>query len=136
MNTSIEAVIFDLGNVLIDFDQTGALQKLQPYRNGSTGWLSESMNGRDLLRRFECGALTASQFHAEACALAGLSIGFEAFCEIYCDIFSPVEEMIEASERLRRAGMPTYVFSNTSELHFSHIRRRYDFVARFRGYFL
>src|SRR6185503_10516383 len=107
---TIEAVVFDLGNVLVDLTYGSALERLQDHCRESTERLAESTSGRELLHRFECGDLTASQFHAEACALAGLSIDFEAFCEIYCDMFSPVEEMIEAHSRLRRGGRRTYLF--------------------------
>jgi 2-haloacid dehalogenase len=134
---SIEAVVFDLGNVLVSVNPTAAFERLQERGRDPPGpGDAESMNGEALLHRFECGTLTTSQFYEEACAQARLTIGFDAFCEIYCDIFSPVEEMIEAAERVRRAGIPTYLFSNTSELHFSYISRRYDFVSRFERRFL
>ena len=44
--------------------------------------------------------------------------------------------MIEANAALRSRGFPTYIFSNTSELHFTHIRNSYRFMSEFTGYFL
>lgn len=129
----VEAVIFDLGDVLLSVDNVSAMQKLASHAQAPVDSL---FNAAELLHRFEFGELTSREFHAEMCRHAELAIGFESFCEIYCDMFSPVGYMIEAHQALREKGLPTYLFSNTSELHFSYISERYDFISQFTGYFL
>jgi HAD superfamily hydrolase (TIGR01509 family) len=130
-----KAVIFDLGNVLVDLDTSRVLAELQKHR--TAGELVPGIAITEhLLHAFERGELTTPQFHEACCRQAQLSIALESFCEIYCDMFSPIEEMIEAHAALRSRGMPTYVFSNTSELHFTHIRRRYPFMSGFAAHFL
>jgi HAD superfamily hydrolase (TIGR01509 family) len=42
--------------------------------------------------------------------------------------------MIDLHRRLREAGIPTYIFSNTNEIAVNHIRRTYSFFANFTGY--
>ena len=44
--------------------------------------------------------------------------------------------MVEFHAGLRRAGVPTFIFSNTNDLAIAHIRRRFPFFAHFDGYVL
>ena len=131
-----EAVIFDLGNVFIDVDHARALLRLRSHGAGSASLIGDTAVAERLIHSFERGELSTPQFYEVVCRHAELPIDLERFCAIYCDIFSPVPEMIEAHAALRSRGFPTYIFSNTSELHFSHIRDRYRFMSEFTGYFL
>jgi len=129
----VKAVIFDLGDVFVEVDHAKALRELRSHRGAGAAVVASIDGALELMRGFECGRLTTPQFHEALCRREELSVDLE---HIYCDIFSPVEEMIEANARLRRAGLPTYLFSNTSELHFSYIRSRYPFTSEFTDYFL
>jgi HAD superfamily hydrolase (TIGR01509 family) len=44
--------------------------------------------------------------------------------------------MIEMQARLKRSGVPTFIFSNTNDLAVEHIRRKYPFFGGFDGYIL
>ena len=130
---NIKAVIFDLGNVLLQVDHAVAVRGLSA-RSGSG--LYEAISESPLLQRLESGELAAQPFFEEMVRHTGLSVSYREFCAAFCDIFSPVEEMIEANENLRGRGLPTYLFSNTNELHWRHIRQRHEFVSHFEGHFL
>ncbi|MEW6160470.1 MAG: HAD-IA family hydrolase, partial [Verrucomicrobiota bacterium] len=58
------------------------------------------------------------------------------FSEMFGDIFTPVNRMIELNAALRSRGVPTYIFSNTNPLAVGHIRRRYPFFRDFHGHVL
>ena len=132
----IEAVVFDLGGVLIDVDSQRALRELRRHCTEAGGFEPEPARTTELLRAFECGELTTPAFHEAVCRHERLSVDFARFCTAYCDIFSPVRPMIEAHAALRATGLATYVFSNTSALHFDHIRRSYPFMGEFSGHAL
>lgn len=133
---TITAVVFDLGGVLIDVQYTRAIEQLRARCSADADRLQQALRSASSLQRFECGELTPREFHAAFCDVGRLDIGFEAFCAVYCDIFEPVPQMIEAHRQARARGIETYIFSNTSELHLEHIRRHYPFVSQFDGYFL
>ena len=133
---SPKAVVFDLGGVLVEVDSTKALRDLRAHCTAGAGFTPDLPGTQRLVRAFECGELATQGFYEAVCRQEALSVDLERFCEAYCDIFSPVEEMIDAHAALRRAGVATYLFSNTSELHFNRIRERYPFMAGFAGYFL
>jgi FMN phosphatase YigB (HAD superfamily) len=132
---SIKAVVFDLGNVLVDVVHARAAAALhasctEPQR------FHDAISSSAVLHRFETGELDRRRFFAELSAEAGVSVSFDAFCDAFCDIFTPVPEMIQAHATLRRRAVPTYLFSNTSELHFEHLLRTCDFLADFDAHFL
>jgi glucose-1-phosphatase len=133
---TIEAVVFDLGGVLIDVQYARAIARLRARCSADADMLQQALRSAASLQRFECGELTPREFHTAFCDVGRLDIGFEEFCAVYCDIFEPMPQMIEAHQQLRASGMATYIFSNTSELHLTHIRRHYSFVSQFDGYFL
>jgi len=133
---AIEAVVFDLGGVLIDVQYARAIERLRARCSADADILQQTLGSASMLQRFECGKLTPREFHAAFCDVGCLDIGFEEFCAVYCDIFEPVPQMIEAHRQVRACGAATYLFSNTSELHLTHIRRHYPFVSQFDGYFL
>lgn len=132
----IEAVVFDLGNVLVDVMHERAATALEACCDGGTRRLHETITSSPLLHRLESGTLDAAQFFIELSEHARLAVGLEELCAAFCDIFVPVPEMIDAHAALRSAGLRTYIFSNTSALHFDHLARQHDFLSRFDGHFL
>ncbi|HYC49111.1 MAG TPA: HAD family phosphatase [Burkholderiales bacterium] len=129
-----KAVVFDLGNVLVDVDHVKGVRELTG-RGVPAHVFDHAGVTQALLQRYERGLVDRSGFYRSVCG-EGSPVAFGQFCEIYCDIFSPIEPMIEANYALRRAGRATYVFSNTSELHFEHLCARFAFMSAFDRCFL
>ena len=85
---------------------------------------------------YESGLITTDEFFAAVRDGAGFRGNRAEFVEIFADIFSPMERMIPFFDRVKVAGIPTYVFSNTNEIAIGHIRDRFSFYSRFDGYVL
>lgn len=131
-----KAVVFDLGKVLLDFDFSVAAARLQPRCRLSIRELQDLIDQSPLLFQFETGQITLEQFFDEFRALTGFEGDIEEFSQMFADIFTPIDSMIEMHENLRTRGFPTYIFSNTNDLAIRHVRERYPFFARFNGYVL
>jgi 2-haloacid dehalogenase len=137
MSPSPKAVVFDLGKVLLDFAYAIAARKLI-----SNGKLKLTELARlfaapaDILMRYETGLINTGEFYTQICAVTGYSRGFEEFSSCFGDIFTPIDEIVQAHEKIRARGIPTYIFSNTNELAIQHIRRTYPFFENFTGYIL
>ena len=70
------------------------------------------------------------QDETSACSLtAGLTCGLQDFSKLYADIFTPIDTMVAQQQLLRSAGLPTYICSNSSELHIQHVRDTYPFFS-------
>lgn len=131
-----KAVVFDLGKVLLHFDYRIAVKRLQSHCRLSPRALQELIDQSPLLLRYESNLLTTDEFFLEIRTASGFGGGLEEFAELFCDIFTPIEPMVQLHGELRSAGVPTYVFSNTNELAVNHIRQRYPFFKQFDGYIL
>lgn len=128
------AVIFDLGKVLLDFDYGKVATRMLQYCKISQDQIIEAINQSPLLHRYETGLMTTIEFFDEIKRSSQFCGAFSDFSRIFSDIFAPIPEMIELHSRLRQAGIPTYVFSNTNEMAVEHIRQTYPFFATFSGY--
>jgi putative hydrolase of the HAD superfamily len=131
-----QVVVFDLGKVLVDFDYSIAARRISQRARLTAEAVNDFISHSPLLFRFETGLLTHDQFFQEICAVTGFCGLLDEFCEFFSDIFVPIEPMVTLQAELRRAGIPTYVFSNTNELAAGHIRRRFPFFGNFDGYIL
>lgn len=129
-----QAVVFDLGKVLLHFDYRRAGAALVPHCAVTQEEVTAVMNQSKLLYQYETGLITTAQFFAEVKRAAQYRHGLEHFEPLFADIFAPIPEMIALQLRLRDRGIPTYIFSNTNEMAVRHIRATYPFFSGFTGY--
>lgn len=129
-----QAIVFDLGKVLVDFDWMRAARRFAQRCPLPAPLLLARFISANPLVAFEKGRLTPEAFFEEARRLTGFTGGYEEFRDGFADIFTEMPEMIAAHARLRAAGFPTYVFSNTNILAVEHIRAQFPFFANFDGY--
>lgn len=131
-----KAAVFDLGKVLVDFDYGIAAHKLAALSNVSAEKMQRLIESSPLLVEFETGQSTREAFFRQVCEATGFCGDQAKFSSFFADIFSPIEPMIEFHAKLRKAGLPTYIFSNTNDLAVGHIRARFPFFSNFDGYIL
>lgn len=131
-----QAVVFDLGKVLLDFDYSIAAHKIAERSRTGVNEARFFIDQSPLLHRYETGLLTTQEFFVEICRLSGFRGTADEFAEFFGDIFAPIAPMVQLHADLRRSGIPTYIFSNTNDLAITHVRRRFPFFANFDGYIL
>jgi len=132
----IQAIVFDLGKVLVDFDYRLAIDRIAARGKMTVREISRFVNQSPLLFRYETGLLTSADFFAEVCAVTGYGGDMHEFATCFGDIFTAIEPMVELHAALRRKGFPTYIFSNTNDFAVQHIRRAFPFFNDFDGYIL
>jgi FMN phosphatase YigB (HAD superfamily) len=129
-------VVFDLGKVLVDFDYTIAAKKIASKGTMLAQKIYEFIALSPLLLKYETGLITREQFFSAVCESTGYCGGIEEFGGFFADIFTPIEPMVELHSALRKAEIPTYIFSNTNDLAISHIQKNFPFFSNFDGYIL
>ena len=129
-----KVVVFDLGKVLVDFDYSMRFAVCGSQRSRA-GAVQELVNS-PIQFDYESGLITTDKFFAAVRDGAGFRGDRAEFIEIFADIFSPMERMIPFFDRVKAAGIPTCVFSNTNEIAIGHIRDRFPFYSRFDSYVL
>ena len=136
-STSADALLFDLGRVVLDIDFSRALA----YWAGHAGCEPEHLTGRfsvdDSYKRHERGEMSDADFFAGLCTSLGIKASDAQLLEGWNAIFAG--EMPEIAPLLARAArrLPLYAFSNTNRAHEAHFSRTFaDVLGHFRKIFL
>jgi putative hydrolase of the HAD superfamily len=124
---SIDAVIFDFGNVLGFFSHQKAIRQLLAY--APPGASAEAMLAfaLEIEHRFELGELSGREVVAMLRAKFGLKGGDAELSHALADMFTPNPPVCELVPRLQgryRLGL----LSNTNEVHYALFRRQFAAV--------
>jgi epoxide hydrolase-like predicted phosphatase len=119
-DTPLQAVIFDFGRVIADFDIGRFVTRAARFSTLSDSALSEMMaQVMPVAVRYETGLMTSRQFYDAVCGIASLSMAEEEFRSAYTEIFTPRPATLALVRQLKgryRLGL----LSNTSEWHFEY----------------
>ena len=145
VNTPV-AVIFDLGGVLVDYDfrrsfiATAHLTGLTPDEVrtrlfGNGGDFANYDGGRPIVD-FECGRLSAPEFHVLTQKALQCSFSFDVFCDLWNCIFTnEIQPTVDAARALRARGLKVGVLSNTNPIHFEFLRGRMPLLTELEHVF-
>ena len=132
-----DALLFDLGRVVLDVDFNKALSCWA----GQAGCEPAQLVGRfvhdDVYQRHERGEIEDAEFFASLRASLGVGLSDAQFLEGWNAIFAG--EMPGIAPLLKRAAdrLPLYAFSNTNSAHVEHFSQAYaDVLSHFREMFL
>ena len=129
----IEAVVFDFGRVVCDFDIGLFIRRAAPYSRKGEAELQELMrNSVSLAARYESGNISTAGFYREICRAAELEMGQEQFVKAYTDIFTPIPSTFDLLRRLK-GRYRLALLSNTSELHYQYGIRAVDVFPLFEA---
>jgi HAD superfamily hydrolase (TIGR01549 family) len=133
----IRAVVFDLGRVLLWFDNGLFLRALAERSGRSVEEVREIAHANlGLIRGFDSGAVTADDFRAGVCSALGLDLEAEEFWSVYADIFTVHAPGLDAARRLRSTGLKLVLLSNTDPVRYEFVRRRFPETQFFDAYIL
>jgi len=131
-----EAIIFDLGKVLVDFDYSIVGRRVAARGRLNSAEVQHLIDHSPLLFRYETGAMSREEFYRAVCAATGYEGTLDEFALAFADIFTPIARMVELHAELRRRRVPAFIFSNTNDLAVDHIRGNFPFFSDFDGYVL
>ena len=131
---SIEVILFDLGNVILPFNNYQIAEKLFRFSQKEEfqgpgkvfSYLFDLREG--VINPFEMGKVSPQEFFQSVRNHLGLSITFEQFIPIWTDIFVEDQEVSEIIRSLKgkwRLGL----LSNTDPLHFRYIVSTFPIVS-------
>ena len=124
----IQAVIFDMGRVLVDIDSKLLVEKLFKGLDASDlQELGRKTMAHPAMVKFNTGRMDAQTFHRRMCESYGLELSFEAFTSLWCAIFVTMKGMRELLERIA-PRITIGLLSDTDPVHWSFIRRRWAWI--------
>lgn len=121
----MKALAFDLGRVVFDFDYDIALQKIIDKIGVSKHTIIEALFYKDFALDYEKGLISSYDFYLRFKNTFKATLDYEEFIPIWCQIFSPNEDVIDLIERLRIV-YPVYLISNINELHFNYLCQKFE----------
>ena len=125
---SIDALIFDIGNVLVPFDWRPTESRL---RERCTNFAGEAVaEFRKHIRRLDLGELTGKEFSSITMPLIGFLGDETEFVAIWNSIFTANPTMDRAIENLK-GRYPLFLISNISDLHLGYLTQNYDVFGHF-----
>jgi glucose-1-phosphatase len=124
----IQAIITDLGQVLLRFDSAPCWEKILARCDQAEARARFQEVYREA--RIGCGQTEPELFFRRAAAAMGMRLSYAEFCEAWSDMFWEDPEVIEL---IARAPVQhRLVLSNTNAIHWDWIRKQYrPVLARF-----
>ncbi|MEY4485020.1 MAG: hypothetical protein RL693_2472 [Verrucomicrobiota bacterium] len=127
---SSRAFLFDIGNVLVHFDFTPAIQRFARLSTAGETKIKKLISPfKDDL---ESGNISDEDFIAQSIERIGFRGTPEEFIAIWGDIFTENEPMIALVKKLA-GNHPLYLLSNTSGLHKAWLFEHFDIFRLFEG---
>lgn len=134
----IKALITDLGNVLVKFDHMIACRRLLEL-SPDTGFdirdVYEKIICNPIIIQYEKGLLSSKDFFSHVCQRLKLRIDYLTFSKVWAEIFERIPEMEDILIKVK-SKMPVYLVSNTNELHFQYVLRKFPILQQLKGYVL
>ncbi|MFH0912829.1 MAG: HAD family hydrolase [Candidatus Omnitrophota bacterium] len=132
-NHHISAIIFDLGNVLVDFDHTIAAKKISAFATKDPQEIFNLFFDSRLTGFFEEGRISPQEFFSGVQEALHLGIEYEQFLPIWNEIFflSEKNRMVYNLAKFLKKRYKTALLSNINILHFEYLKRNFPVFDAF-----
>ncbi len=125
------AVIFDLGNVLIPFDYSIIINRLNKIESGlGDKFYDLYKKNYHIHREFESWKISTDEFVRIMLEWLDHKIKREEFCEIYSNIFTVNEDVAALLPEIKKK-YKLVLLSNTNYIHQKYGWEKYDFIKHF-----
>lgn len=129
MTETIKAVVFDLGRVLVDIDNTFLVETF--FKDLDTSDLQEL--GRKTMSdpamvEFNTGRMPPEEFHRRMCETYCLELDYDTFAEDWCKIFRTMEGMEQLVSRIR-PDISIGLLSDTDPIHWNYIKAGWAWIG-------
>ena len=123
MLNRIDAIIFDLGNVLIDLDYPKVINEFSKISHQNTQKIRELVVTDPILQDFEIGKIDAHAFRKKINFSLGSSVNDKVFDKIWNSMLKQIsKERMNMLTQFRKK-FKVYILSNTNIIHQSAFER-------------
>ena len=130
----IKAILFDLGNVLLNYDAVKAANRFAKACKVPRlkVWLHFFTSPTE--KAYTRGKISSYEFYRHARQALKFPVNYQTFKRYWNDIFWENEGMESLLIRLKKK-YPLYLISNTNALHFNHIKKEFQILRHFKKTF-
>lgn len=130
MAAKLEAIIFDIGNVLLRFDFNRTLTRIAPYCETEFNRILPRLE--PLKHYFESGQISNDAFLDQATALLGYKGSRAELISAWEEIFEPIAATHDLVTQLKNR-IPMYLLSNTNAIHCRYFLSMYPLFNFFKN---
>lgn len=126
-NHKIKAIIFDLGNVLVDFNHRIAAQRISRFTDKSPEEIFNLFFDSELTQFFEEGKIAPQDFFLKVKKMLNLKLNYQEFLPIWNEIFFLSESNLAVynlAKTLKR-HYKLALISNINILHFEYLKNKF-----------
>jgi FMN phosphatase YigB (HAD superfamily) len=128
----IEALLFDLGKVLVDFNFDLGMQRFASRSGLDRLAFEQVLFDAAWLPPYERGEISSVQYHRHLCESGKLDMGLDEFHASWSSVFLPDLLVPEALIAHLSERYPLILVSNTNESHVRYIERNYNVLRYFK----
>ena len=134
-NHKIKGIIFDLGNVLLDFNHMIAAEKLSGFTDKSGKEIYGLFFDSQKTQLFEEGKISASEFFQGVKEILNLKIPYQEFVPIWNEIFYFTDKNLQVYNLARslKNGYRLALLSNINFLHLGYIKKTFPILDAFHN---
>lgn len=132
----IKTIIFDLGRVIVNVDRSKQFEKFAKNDGKPISFIKEYLaDFSPIVKTFVRGKITPQEFYEVVSKELNLKMSFTEFKKTWCDIFT-LNKDVENLIRILKRNYRLILLSNTDELHFEYIKKKYKIVNIFDAHVL
>jgi len=134
-NNKIKAIIFDLGNVLVDFNHKRAAERISKFTDKSPQEIFNLFFDSELTGLFEEGRISPQEFFLKVKEMLNLKLDYDGFVPIWNGIFFLTEKNL-AVYNLAKQLKNCYklaLLSNINILHFDYLKKKFPVFDAFHN---
>src|SRR3989338_6206829 len=134
-NNNIKAVIFDLGNVLIDFDHMIAAKRISKFTDKTPQEIFNLFFDSVLTALFEEGKITPLNFFSEVKKILNSKLDYAQFLPIWNEIFflSEKNQAVYNLAKILKDHYKIALLSNINILHFDYLKKNFSIFDAFHN---
>ncbi len=132
--TAIKAVLFDMGNVLLNYNAYKAARQFAKACKVPLVRLWIHFFTSPVEKAYTRGEITSREFYRYSLKALKVPISYKTFCHYWNDIFWENKGMDALLRKLKK-NYPLYLISNTNDLHFRHIKKKFKLWKHFKMLF-
>ena len=130
----IKAVIFDLGNVLVNYDVKKAARRFSKAGGISQFRIWVHFFLSKFEQRYTRGEISTREFYKAATRVFKKPVPYKIFKHYWNDIFWQNPGMERLLVRIKR-HYPLYLISNTNAMHFTYLKKHFKLLRHFKQKF-
>ena len=137
MDKAIEVILFDLGNVLIDFDFMISANRISNFCAKRPEEILNLFYGSELTTAFEEGKISPEDFFARVKETLDLRLSYKAFVPIWNEVFylSAKNRAVFSLANQLRHSYRVALLSNIDTLHYEYLKKHFPVFGVFHKVF-